>query len=320
LEACATAVPDAFFLPMICKFLTMTVRCDLCSSFLRLKHFMFERTRTGMGNMFKAICGVAAGSVNGVFNLHWARGSDIADIQAKSGAQHTVTGSLGLLFSYYFVKSIAKVDPKQVWSIYIILTLLHLYANMMCMRIIAFDYLNTPRMRILVRQFLQQWNNSNDENPLLMDPVKLAKKEPILFGIPYLRERSSVTILFGESFEAHRQSTQEGNEVIVTQFSGSLSESLKDQKYLISSISKGKKHRIVVSLDVQATARDKTRAYLHAMILGRTLQDSEPEVLATALMETAWPSFERACSRVGWDLDRTELHSKGYELSLVESK
>jgi Vitamin B6 photo-protection and homoeostasis len=269
--------------------------------------------------MFKAICGVAAGAVNGVFNLHWARGSDIADIQAKSGAQHTVTGSLGLLFSYCFVQSIAKVKPSHVWSIYIALTILHLYANMMCMRIIAFDYLNTPRMRILVHQFLEQWNNSDDESPLLMDPVKLARKEPLLFGVPYTQERSPVTILFGESFESHRQKTLEGNEIIATNhFPGSLSESLKDQKYLISSVSKGKKHRIVVSLAAQATARDKTRAYLHAMILGRTLQDSEPEVLATALMETAWTSFERACSRVGWDLDRTELHSMGYELSLVE--
>jgi len=58
LEVAATLVPRHLFLPMICA-----------------------------GNMCKAICGVAAGACNGAINLHWARGSDISDINAKFGAQ-----------------------------------------------------------------------------------------------------------------------------------------------------------------------------------------------------------------------------------------
>jgi hypothetical protein len=37
--------------------------------------------------MCKAICGVAAGACGGSINLHWAKGSDISDINAKFGAQ-----------------------------------------------------------------------------------------------------------------------------------------------------------------------------------------------------------------------------------------
>lgn len=37
--------------------------------------------------MCKAICGVAAGACGGAINLHWAKGSDISDINAKFGAQ-----------------------------------------------------------------------------------------------------------------------------------------------------------------------------------------------------------------------------------------
>ena len=37
--------------------------------------------------MCKAMCGVAAGACGGVINLHWAKGSDISDINAKFGAQ-----------------------------------------------------------------------------------------------------------------------------------------------------------------------------------------------------------------------------------------
>lgn len=41
----------------------------------------------GLGNTCKAMCGVAAGACGGVINLHWAKGSDISDINAKFGAQ-----------------------------------------------------------------------------------------------------------------------------------------------------------------------------------------------------------------------------------------
>ena len=41
----------------------------------------------GAGNMCKAMCGVAAGACNGSINIHWSKGSDISDINAKFGAQ-----------------------------------------------------------------------------------------------------------------------------------------------------------------------------------------------------------------------------------------
>jgi hypothetical protein len=288
--------------------------------------------------MCKAICGVAAGAVGGVFNLHWAQGSDIADIQAKFGAQHTVTGSLGLLFAYKFVQSVSSVDPTRLWSLYATLTVLHLYANMQCMKIIAFDYLNTTRMKILVKQFLEQWNGNNggggrgdhhkkrataaesSSSLSLMPPNVLARKEPLFF-IPGAARRgpTSCKILFGDSFEKHRSSSSNNNngdeEEQKDQYLGSLSESLQDQKYLISHKNK---RVVVVSLAADATPRDKSKAYLHAVLLGRALQDfAEPELVTTVQLKNAWPAFEKACQQVGWDLDKTELSTRGYELSLV---
>jgi hypothetical protein len=62
LEVTAVLVPRALFLPMI-----------------------------SMGNMCKAMFGVAAGACcgGGSINLHWAKGSDILDINAKFCAQHS---------------------------------------------------------------------------------------------------------------------------------------------------------------------------------------------------------------------------------------
>ena len=50
LEVAAVSLPTSFFLPMIC-----------------------------LGNMCKAICGVAAGACGGSINLHWAQGSDVRE-------------------------------------------------------------------------------------------------------------------------------------------------------------------------------------------------------------------------------------------------
>ena len=42
---------------------------------------------SGIGNVCKAMCGVAGGACGGVLNLYWAKGTDISDINAKFGAQ-----------------------------------------------------------------------------------------------------------------------------------------------------------------------------------------------------------------------------------------
>ncbi|OEU22743.1 DUF647-domain-containing protein, partial [Fragilariopsis cylindrus CCMP1102] len=124
LECAATLLPKPFFLPCIC-----------------------------LGNMFKACCGVAAGACGGSINLHWAKGSDISDINAKSGAQHTVTGAIGLIFAGIFAKSVNNVSSRCLWMLYSALTYIHLYGNLKCMRLISFDYLNTIRMDMILRQY-----------------------------------------------------------------------------------------------------------------------------------------------------------------------
>jgi len=121
LEVAAVAFAPQFFLPMIC-----------------------------LGNMAKAVCGVAAGACSGAINLHWAKNgsTDISDIYAKSGAQHTVTGGLGLIFSALFARAVATWEVSKLWILFSALTLLHIIANMRCMRLIAFESINHIRMNL----------------------------------------------------------------------------------------------------------------------------------------------------------------------------
>lgn len=256
--------------------------------------------------MCKAMCGVAAGAVGGVFNLHWAKGSDIADIQAKFGAQHTVTGSLGLIFAALFAKSVSEFSGPRLWSLYLALTALHIYANMQCMKLIVFKSLNTSRMKILAQRFLKEWDNGQVENDVaLLEPVAMARTEPLFFFLSR-RGPSPYPIQFGAPFEHHIASDAQTNNVV------ELSERLQEDNYVVSL--RGRK--VAVSLSKEGTPRDKAKAYLHAVLLGRAAKDSNPEEVARVRLESAWPAFEKSCEQVGWNLDKTALQSRGYELSL----
>lgn len=273
-----------------------------------------------LGNMCKAICGVAAGACGGSINLHWAKGSDISDIQAKFGAQHTVTGSLGLLFAAVFAKSVSTLDSRHLWSLYAALTALHIYANTRCMRLIAFDYMNTERLRIMADDFLRQW----PDTPQLPTPDDIASLEPLLF-LPRVGRRRfvPVPIHFGVGFPFF--SEQSGWSEADLQAA-----MMTSDKYVIAT---GRNRRgqlsIVVALVQGATPLQQTKAYFHALLLKRRLGEaSQPlaklsagerrsiEAQADSQVQLAWRDFYRECTRSGWDLRSSELRSMGYEINV----
>lgn len=299
LEVTAVLVPRALFLPMI-----------------------------SVGNMCKAMCGVAAGACGGSINLHWAKGSDISDINAKFGAQHTATGALGLMFAALFARSVDHVKSLHLWTLYTSLTILHIIANMQCMRIIAFDYCNTARMNLLLREFFQCWPQPSQKEflvpPVLSIPAKAAKSEPLFFGGTgkYRKGPSDVHIAFGVTFNEFWE--QSGKSW--TQFNECVHN--KDN-YLISS--GGKKHGghpcVVVSFLSNVTPLQETKAYFHANLLGVELQKLtenpdeasrvEAETEAKKQLESAWEIFQKSCKLAGWDLSKTELRTKGYEVEFA---
>lgn len=119
-----------------------------------------------LGNACKAICGVAAGACGGAIHLYWAQGgSDITDIQAKFGAQNTVTGSVGLVGAALMAQSVSKWQVRNVWLLYAGLTALHLYANRQCLRLIAFDSFNRVRLRMVVAEYFQRYRRDQDHPP-----------------------------------------------------------------------------------------------------------------------------------------------------------
>eukprot|EP00533_Pseudo-nitzschia_delicatissima_P013495 CAMPEP_0197264110 /NCGR_PEP_ID=MMETSP1432-20130617/1600_1 /TAXON_ID=44447 /ORGANISM="Pseudo-nitzschia delicatissima, Strain UNC1205" /LENGTH=515 /DNA_ID=CAMNT_0042728723 /DNA_START=59 /DNA_END=1606 /DNA_ORIENTATION=- len=316
LEVTAILLPKSFFLPCIC-----------------------------LGNMFKALCGVAAGASGGSINLYWAKGSDISDINAKFGAQNTVSGAIGLVCAGLFAKSVNEVAPQSLWLMYIFLTVLHLYANVKCMRMISFDYVNTIRLDMILRDYVRK---GDDTSIQMSTPQEIAKTEPLWFlRIPAFRRifaqrKTAPAIHFGIAYDefckrsgkpmedlkseivkakplANGKSRSEGKDKFDT----------IDDRYIISTGKTEKsKPCVVVSFLSDVSPEQQTKAYVHARLLANALQKEgstpvdyerqlEIEAEAKSRFAAMWGEFLKSCTGGGWDLSRSELRTRGYEVKVV---
>jgi Vitamin B6 photo-protection and homoeostasis len=283
LEIMAVLVPRPFFLPMI-----------------------------SLGNMCKAMCGVAAGACGGSINLHWAKGSDISDINAKFGAQNTITGALGLLFAAFFARSVDSVNGTILWALYTALTIAHLLANAASMRLIAFDGCNTLRMNMVLTEFFEWWIINKDQNgaevPSLSSPEQIASKEPLFFGLVNKESRgpAALPIRVGVSFDEFWKVASSHSDCEDPQeFRNSKT---TNDNYLVTSSSKGGSTSVVVALLSHVTGRQEARAFFHATWLAMGM------VGTTDDLSRAWDSFEKSLMRAGWDINKTELATRGYEV------
>lgn len=385
LEVAALSVPPRLFLPMICA-----------------------------GNVCKAICGVAASACGGAIALHWAgatggsgdggdnslasfsspsstsssssrRSTDISDIQAKFSAQSTVTGALGLAAAAWFARSVSDLDPIRLWGWYLLLTFIHLRANVACMRLLHFNYLNAERLRHVADDFLSKippppyysYGGSSPDPPaigstaappssplsslsswtstlapsspslFLPTPREVAEREPLWFLSqgPSSRLRSGMRIEFGVAFERFAGATRWTEDDVKVALAS-------DSTYLVGlAASRNKKNprdkSVVVALAEGITPLQQTKAYFHALLLRRRIVGSGDMLFSGSgssssslfdwtdrdrlrLLEQAvqremddsitWKLFCREATRAGWDLKRSELQSRGYEVAIQYRK
>lgn len=270
--------------------------------------------------MCKAICGVAAGACGGAINVHWSKGSDISDVMAKQGAQNTLTGSLGLVFAALFARSVSTMDELHLWSLYAGLTAVHIFANMQCMKLVAFDSLNTQRMNIVAAEFFRWCSKNQPPSDLSISvPAAIAKIEPLWFLNTRPRKLAPYPIHFGVSFNEFVRRTQKAMQEMKE-----LANDLSSAKYIISiGTCKRRGRCVVVSLSDLASPYDQAKAYFHALLLDQTLKDqnstgtvAEVEQSVLQKLDLAWTSFADKLQKAGWDLSKTELGSKGYEVAL----
>ena len=100
----------------------------------------------------QAICGMTAGATRASITAHFALRDNLADVSAKEGAQETAVTLLGLLAGGALASSLGD-SALTCWAAFLLLTLLHVWANWRGVGSLALDTVNRQRAAILTRRW-----------------------------------------------------------------------------------------------------------------------------------------------------------------------
>lgn len=286
-----------------------------------------------LGNVCKALCGVAAGACGGALQMYWAvkvMGTEegISEVAAKGGAQRTVMGGFGLVLAALTAKWLGNGDVKTAIALYCALTAIHLITNYKSLKLVALDWLNGWRLHLVVDEFLNcmQFGDAKDDvaDVIVSNPKEASLKEPLIF-LP-------------ETRATDRQSSQHPIQmgVSLNKFAQLMHQPSTLQSYLEKR--KGNyilavgQRRILVAFFSNSNNSEKAKAYLHVCLVRHALatleynceeespSDSEIEIankaeeIAYGKLDHLWPIFERCITDAGWNLDKTEYLTEGYEM------
>lgn len=109
------------------------------------------------------------------------RAGNVAEVQAKEGAQETAVTLLGLLMGLACA-GVLNSAPLLQWAAFAVLTLIHVIANYAAVRSLSLRTLNRSRSHALVLRFLQQCGGDGKgvDSVSLPSPALLSRTDPVL--------------------------------------------------------------------------------------------------------------------------------------------
>ncbi|KAM8845222.1 RUS family member 1 [Spinachia spinachia] len=240
--------------------------------------------------IFKSLVGVAGGATRAALTVHQARRDNMADISAKDGSQETLVNLAGLLVSLMLIPIVTD-NPMLTVSLFILFTVLHLFANYKAVRSVVMETLNEARLSIVLQQYLRDGR--------ILRPAEANQKEPVL-----LEFRKTVPIKLGVRLQEIIESPED------------LKSALKENNmpFLLAV----RNDCVCVCLAPEASVSDEIRGMCQAVWLRSKLSiptsrgprmKSNWEMVHEShkLMDTMFHTFLKGLEAAGWDITRTLL-------------
>lgn len=124
---------------------------DLCASMFPPSFFLLV---TSVSTLSKSLCGLIAGATKARISAHFALKGHLADITAKESTQETAVALVGLVVGMVCASYVAE-DVAVTWGVFIVLLLLHQWANYQLIRVLVLDTLNPQRIHIITKRCLE---------------------------------------------------------------------------------------------------------------------------------------------------------------------
>mmetsp|Transcript_12632 Transcript_12632/g.25760 ORF Transcript_12632/g.25760 Transcript_12632/m.25760 type:complete len:364 (-) Transcript_12632:302-1393(-) len=106
-----------------------------------------------LATTMKCMCGFIAGATRAAVTAHFAVDNNEADVAAKEGNQENLVTVMGLVLGGIFVKRFSR--EGEIISMFIVLTVLHVYWNFKAVRALRLQTLSFQRFQIAVELYIE---------------------------------------------------------------------------------------------------------------------------------------------------------------------
>ncbi len=237
----------------------------------------------------RSLCGIAAGATKGSITEHFSK-HNMADLNAKEGTQETLVSLIGMIFGIVLANMIQNMETKchvfqkksfysysaviATWYIFILLTLIHVWANYVGVKVLRLRSLNRQRAETIlypivskVAKFMADRENNwinKDTNKIsigrflkdidIMSPLEC--NESLWKSVKSLLFPGQIHLCVKLSRFLQNMSHYEIQFVF---------DFFKDEKYCIQVHSQSFVISVILHLD--ATEEDELKAFVHAFIV-----------------------------------------------------
>jgi Vitamin B6 photo-protection and homoeostasis len=309
---------------------------DMLAPYVARKHLLYL---SGTAVLCKTICGISAGATKGSITQHFAIAGNMADLNAKEATQETLMSLLGMILGVGAAKVVNNTHRSSSWTIFIILTAVHVWANWRGVMLLRMRTLNRARADLVLAEWirrsvlickdgdndpLKKEKNSNEEQQQLIGKkedqatvaVTTATTELQLPTPDDVRESlwsSFHSILFPERLQLGVPLSQllirshPSAAVIIMDELNNLDKTIETTKdatakhYVL--IFDATKNQIQVSFLKDASEETILRAFLHA----RLIQEGAAKDAAKKMLNVHFGGILQSLSTAGWDVDRFYL-------------
>ena len=316
---------------------------------------------TSISTLCKVACGICAGATKGNITDYFAISGNRADVNAKENTQETLVSLLGMIMGVGLAKSLHYLEMKDdssihgdklmtdtqliSWTIFMILTVIHIWANFVGIQKLQLRTLNRARAKVLLQPLIEHCSDwvlrdiiDDDDAVLTSDRCERMMKSPSqikeslwmsLLGMIWkgnihlgirLRDIAKIT----QHYSIYRGDGVERLSKIKWSSSAwhsYLNDEFGNENYLILLDEKPIKSQSTVSvlMKVGAGDVDELKAFIHAHILHRCIE-GESDVKHLQLLHRSHKITESLfekdkngidlhsiLSHIGWDMTRLYL-------------
>jgi len=130
----------------------------------------------------RSLVGVAGGATKAAVAQHQALNSNMADLAAKDGSQETLVNLVALCLNLVLLPFVSG-DLWLTGCLFIILTLLHIYANYRAVSCLVFSTLNSARLKIVMDSWRKDGKVLQPEEANRLEQVFLPTSLNVRFGV-----------------------------------------------------------------------------------------------------------------------------------------